>query len=155
MRKLKIQDRDDYDTPSFNMKFTDIQAAMLMPQLEQKEIRTRRLQEIFNFYQSSLKNVSQVSMVGNPNEVGEVPLWAIIRCQNRDNLYDFMVDNGVKPLKWPRPLNEAKWFNNSSQFVNASRWASLGLRLPCGPARSDRDIEKTIEVIQKFYSFDA
>jgi len=155
MRKLKIQDRDDYDTPSFNMKFTDIQAAMLMPQLEQKEIRTRRLKEIFNIYLSSLKNVSQVSMVGNPDESGEVPLWAILECQNRDHLYDFMVKNGVKPLKWPRPLNEARWFNNTSQFVNASRWASSGLRLPCGPARSDGDIERTIEVIQKFYSVNA
>jgi dTDP-4-amino-4,6-dideoxygalactose transaminase len=94
-------------------------------------------------------------MIGSSDEIGEVPLWAISQCQDRDNLHDFMVKNGVKPLKWPRPLNEARWFNNTSPFVNASRWAGSGLRLPCGPARSDGDIERTIEVIQKFYNINA
>jgi perosamine synthetase len=155
MRKLKIQDRDDYDTPSFNMKFTDIQAAMLMPQLGEKETRTKRLKEIFTKYKDSLKNLSQVSMIGSSDEIGEVPLWAISQCQDRDNLYNYMVKNGVKPVKWPRPLNEARWFNSTSPFVNASRWAGSGLRLPCGPARSDGDIERTIEVIQKFYNINA
>jgi perosamine synthetase len=155
MYKLKIQDRDDYDTPAFNMKFTDIQAAMLIPQLEQRLTKIKRLRDIFSHYKKSFENLNQISMVGDPNNPGELPLWAIAQCLDRDNLYNFMVKNGVKPLKWARPLNEAKWFNNSGEFPNASYWASTGLRLPCGPGRSDLDIEKTIEVIQKFYSINA
>jgi perosamine synthetase len=155
MYKLKVQDRDDYDTPAFNMKFTDIHAAMLIPQLEQKSIRINKLKDIFEYYKKAFLNLDKVSMVGNTANPGEVPLWAIAQFVERDKLFDFMVENGVKPLKWARPLNEAKWFNNIGHFPNASKWASGGLRLPCGPGRNFADIEKTIEVIYDFYKVSA
>jgi perosamine synthetase len=151
MRKLKIQDRDDYDTPSFNMKFTDIQASMLVPQLNDITKKMNKLKEIYKLYETAFENVDQIQMVGNSSEPDELPLWAIAKCQNRDGLYDFMVENGVRPLKWPRPLNEAHWFKNDGNFPNSSYWSSNGLRLPCGPARSYEDIEKSIEVVQRFY----
>lgn len=153
MYKLKIQDREDYDTPSFNMKFTDIQAAMLITQLEQKSIKVNKLKEIFEYYKEAFVNLDEVSMIGNPENPGELPLWAIAQVTDRDRLYDFMVKNGVKPLKWPRPLNEVKWFDNIGQFPNASNWASTGLRLPCGPGRNFADLEKTIKVIYDFYNY--
>jgi perosamine synthetase len=152
MRRLKIQDRDDYDTPSFNMKFTDIQAAMLLPQLANISVRVGRLKEIYGLYKSAFEKLDQISMVGNSNEDGELPLWAIAKCENRDQLYSFMVSRNIKPLKWPRPLNEAKWFNSTGEFHNSSQWSSTGLRLPCGPSRNLADIEKTIETIYDFYS---
>lgn len=152
MKRLKIQDRDDYDTPSFNMKFTDIQASMLIPQLNGIVKRINKLKEIYKMYESAFEGLNQISMVGDRNEPGELPLWAIAKCQNRDVLYDFLVSNGIRPLKWPRPLNEAKWFQSKGEYPNSSNWSSQGLRLPCGPTRNVEDIKKTIETIHQFYS---
>lgn len=151
MKRLKIQDRDEYDSPTFNMKFTDIQASMLIPQLNEISKKIVKLKEIYQMYATAFKDLKAIEMVGNANEPGELPLWAIAKCQRRDELYNFLVANDIRPLKWPRPLNEAKWFQAKGDFPNASYWSSQGLRLPCGPARNFDDIKKTIDIIHKFY----
>jgi len=153
MNKLKIQDRNDYDTASFNMKFTDIQAAMLLPQLENIEARIKRLREIVDRYQERLNGLAEIEMVFTTNSTLELPLWAIAKCKSRDELFKFLEQNQVNALKWPRPLNEAKWFHDNGTYPRAQDWSYSGLRLPCGPTVKNEHIDRTIDLICTFYGY--
>jgi len=152
MTKMKIQDRDDYDTPSFNMKFTDIQAAMLLPQLLNIDTRIAKVTHVYNKYKEALGSIDGVIMEPINLESGNIPLWALAQFEDRESLLEFLVSQGINPVKYPKPLNRAKWFKSSGEFPNAERISKKGLRLPCGPSVSMQDVDTTIEAICKYYS---
>jgi perosamine synthetase len=152
MTKMKIQDRDDYDTPSFNMKFTDIQAAMLLPQLMRIDTRIAKVTQVFKRYKDAIGSLEGVRIEPIDLERGNIPLWALVQFEDRERLLEFLIRKGISPVKYPKPLNHAKWFRSSGEFPNADRISNRGLRLPCGPSVSVQDVDLTIEAIREFYS---
>lgn len=153
MRKLKIQDRDDYDTASFNMKFTDIQAAMLLPQLENIDSRIARMKAIYWKYKQYLSEIAEVKIVGQGDTNEWLPLWTLVCAEQRNSLLDYLKSHDVLPIKWPRPLNEAKWFRDEGFYPAAVAWSSKGLRIPCGPSIQDKEIEIVSNRIRNFYGY--
>jgi len=144
------QEKGYFDIPSFNYKFTDILSSIGLIQLTRVGERIEKLRKIYNMYVEGTEHLEKVNMLKMNIENGELPLWALAQCEQRDKLNQFLNEKNIYPDPFHKPLHTAGYFGSDGTFPNSDKFAENGLRLPCGPTQPLSNIEYVIDALHEF-----
>ena len=132
------------DTPKygFNSRLDELQAAILNVKFKYLPDMIKRRQEIADLYDAGLKDLP----IKLPTKrQGRVYQDYIIRTDRRNELAEFLKENGVETLKndyhFPIPKPE-----------HTIKLESETLRLPCNDVLEDEEIKYVCEKINEFYT---
>ncbi|MDB0018053.1 DegT/DnrJ/EryC1/StrS aminotransferase family protein [Planktomarina temperata] len=146
---------DIHDEIGFNFKFTELQAAVGLAQLEKLSDRVIRKKDIFKQYQEYLNDCNQVSLYHNDCDI-TAPWFIDIMCENRDQLAQFLKNNGIGTRVMYPPINRQKAYSQHFQhfedFPVSSAVGKFGLWLPSSVQLENRQIKYICSKIKDFYS---
>jgi dTDP-4-amino-4,6-dideoxygalactose transaminase len=147
--------KDQQDTQGFNFKFNDIQAAVVLGQLEQLEERKKLHLFQLSKYLCNLNKYGKFVDYDIPNEI---PLWIEffpnqIRSINvgeedktRDELFDYLKSKGIESRKPWLPLVDDK-----EKYPNTDYYCKNCLWLPNGASLTSEQQDEVIKTIKEFY----
>lgn len=127
-----------------NHRMDNLQAALLNVKLKHIDDILDRRWEIAKMYLEGLKDVKILL----PDDRGGHRQWQdfIVRSDNRDELYDFLKENGVETMK-----NEYPFSLDYPKKENAKNYESRTLRLPCNEHLTDLEVNYVIDKIRNFF----
>lgn len=135
--------------PGFNFKWSDLQAAVALAQLDRLAERIELAVRQYARYRDGLGDVSGVRGWAVPIERGVVPLWVDVWAERRDALVAALADEGIEARPfWPALHTQAP-DRSTRAFPVATDAAEHGLWLPSGPARRDGDVDRVIDAVRR------
>jgi len=146
IRQLKDfgrESKDDQHTHGFNFKFNDIQAAVVLGQLEQLTDRKMVHIQQYLHYKTKLQEYGRFVDYDLPNEI---PLWVEFITDKRDELYEYLKSKGIEARKPWRPLIE-----DSVMFPNTQYYCDNIIWLPNGASLTLEQEDEVIKTIKEFY----
>jgi perosamine synthetase len=161
LRALKDQGRPERGTggddlhPSigFNFKFTNLQAAVGMAQLERLDARLARQQRSYELYAEALADVTEVHLPGFDLDGRESPQWIDALVERRDALDRFLADQGMHCRRFWFPLHtQAPYRLPDAAYPHSTRSVPRALWLPSSFTLSDSDVAQVCQAIRAFYS---
>lgn len=135
-----------------NSRMDEMQAAFLDVKLRFVDAETSRRQEIANYYIKNIKNDKII--LPNTGDVNE-HVWHIfvIRAASRDELQAYLQENGVQTLiHYPIPLYKQECYSDMiglSMPITEQIHAEV-LSLPMSPVMSNEELERVVEVLNKY-----
>lgn len=131
--------KDDARDWGINSRMDNLQAAYLNIRIKDLPEMLSRRQEIAEMYTKSLKGCSVPK-----NFSGRVWQDYIIRTDKRDELYEYLKQNGVETMKnnYPFPI---------LKLPLAQAYENETLRLPCNENLTNDEVEEVIRLVNKFY----
>ena len=143
-----------HEKEGYNLKFSDLAAALTLSQLKKIESRKSLLIHQRNLYEKELSSVKEIRFPKANIIKGEVPLWIDIHIKNRVDLVACLkLHNIFSRDCWPAIHRNPpySYLGKDEDFPNASYLADNCLWLPNGPHLSDEDILHICEKIKEFY----
>ena len=151
-RKLKSNYVWDYDVKEMGFKChgNDILSSIGLAQLKRLDSLNERRRKIFKKYNNLLKNIV------------ETPVWRrghisachnyVAKVKNRDKLIEYLNANGISTGVHYKPLYLHSYYKGLKINcpVTDQIWLKL-ISLPIFPDLKDKDIDKIIYYIKKFY----
>ena len=157
LRELKDQGRgvrgtggaDAHPVIGFNFKFTNLQAAVGIGQLEMLPQRIDRLRAIQRRYASNLRGIDGIQLYGFRE--GEVPQWIDARVERRDEFIEFLAARGAQCRAFWHPLHtHPPYRRDDADFINSTRVAPQSLWLPSSFTLTDEDVDTVCSFIRTF-----
>jgi len=149
MRKIRHHGVDNaYDSSwgqfGFNFRWTDIQAALAVPQLGVVDRDIARLKENHARYVEA-----DIGVI--PTESGEeVPLYTSCLSKRRDELVKFLGDRDIGcRVLWPS-IHTSPAVGSDEKFPNSDRFAQEEFYLPSGHALASEDVDSVISAVREF-----
>ena len=161
LRELKDQGRpvrgsggdDTHNSIGYNFKFTNMQAAVGLGQLNHLERRLKRMRTIYRGYERGLRDRRGISVLPFCIEAGEVPQWTDVLIDRRDELFNHLAARGILGRRFWHPLHtQAPYRMPSDQFPNSTKQVPHAMWLPSAFTLSDADIEAVCDQIREFLS---
>lgn len=152
--KIKYQN----DFQGLNSRLDEIHAALLNAKLNYLPADNQRRREIANYYLNNIKNKEIVlPYIDNSSDIKEKNshVWHlfVIRCARRDELQQYLTDNGVQTLiHYPIPPHKQKCypdFSNYSLPITELIHEQV-LSLPISPVMDDDEIREVVRVVNSF-----
>ncbi|MBY0463065.1 MAG: DegT/DnrJ/EryC1/StrS family aminotransferase, partial [Alphaproteobacteria bacterium] len=144
---------DIHDTIGYNFKFTDLQASVGLAQLEQLNERLAQQKRLYQTYKRLIKDVTEVSLLPFATEEGESPLWVDAIAKDRDNLLNFLTNEGIETRKFWYPIHSQNPYKqDDSLFPVATEVSKEAFWLPSALSLKEEDIKFVCEKIKEFYS---
>ena len=138
---------DDHPFLGFNFKFTDLQAAVGLAQLEKLQERLDKSLERDNWYLSLLEKYDEINFP-DMNEPGERRQWTDIKIKNRSVIKKNLEKNQIGCRAFWKPINsQPPYFNKNDNLKISESISELGLWLPSNFSLSYRDAEITSGII--------
>ena len=133
--------KDDARDWGVNSRLDNMQAIILNIRIKDIHKMLARRQEIAEMYQEGLKDLAWLKLP--PHTEGRVWQDYIARTEKRDELYQYLKENGVETLKnnYPFPVHK---------LPLAQEYEDETLRLPCNENLTNEEIEEIIGLIKKF-----
>lgn len=159
LRELKDQGRpargtggdDVHPTVGYNFKFTDLQAAVGLGQLNYLDARLGRMRDIYRWYERELRGVDGITLPGFDLERGESPQWTDALVEKRDALDEYLAARGVHCRRFWHPLHtQAAYRKDDSEFPASTRAARRAIWLPSAFTLSEDDVAVASEHIRRF-----
>jgi len=157
LRKLRNQGmikRYENEMPGFNMRLSDIHAAIGIEQIKKLKRFNRERQKIAKRYTSGLTDrIVKPKVVDDSYE--HVFHQYTIRVKNgkRDDLAKHLARSGIETgIYYPTPLSQLKYFGPSSTMPEAKLASSEVLSLPIYPSLSWRKQKLVIETINDYFA---
>jgi len=141
----------------YNYRMTDIQAALGIEQLKKNNEWVKIRRNLVSRYDEEFKNVEQIVSQQHPDKNGGYSYHLyIIQCEKRDELYQFLKENGVSTQVHYIPIHLQPYYKNKygygrGDYPVAEKYYENALSLPLYPTLTDREHEKVISLIKKFY----
>lgn len=134
---------------AYNFRMTSMQAAVALAQTEQLDsiLATRR--EIERRYDEGLSGIDGITLMP-PRDV----LWMYdLRADRRDELMDFLKDEGVETRLFFKPMSrQPGYLDPVWPSLNASRFSEDGFYLPTHTGLTADDQEFIVGKVRKFYA---
>ena len=136
-----------------NSRLDEIQAAMLSVKLRHLDTEIMHRRKVANSYLKGINNPAIIL----PTHEGDSHVWHVfvIRCEQRDALQAYLLDNGVQTLiHYPIPPHKQqayKDWNELSCPVSAKIHLEV-LSLPIGPTITDQEVDTVIKAVNAFNS---
>lgn len=130
----------------YNFRYTDIQAAIGLAQLETLDERIERLNEIRALYAENLPDYLDLLPCDG------VPLYTECLYRDSERLRAYLLERGVQARPNYPSLHSAPYLHSgaaSGAFPNSERFAH-GLTLPSGPAQTNTHIRHTLNLLQEY-----
>ena len=135
-----------------NSRLDEIQAAMLNVKLNNLDVEIAHRRKVANAY---LDGINNKAIILPTKEHDSAHVWHVfvIRCERRDELQQYLTDNGIQTLiHYPVPPHQQlayKEWNELSYPVSESIHAEV-LSLPIGPTLILEEINRVIIFINSF-----
>ena len=161
LRELKDQGRpvrgtggaDTHDSIGFNFKLTNLQSAIGLGQLEKLDARLKRIRQTYRIYHDELAGVKGIRVLPFKIDKGEQPQWIDALAERRDELDDFLANNGADCRRFWFPLHTQKPYRrDDAEFPNSTRLGKQAIWLPSAFQMADSDVKTVCRLIKKFYS---
>lgn len=133
--------KDDARDWGVNSRLDNIQAVVLNIRMKDIWKMLARRQEIAEMYQKGLKDLTWLKLP--PHTEGRVWQDYIVQTERRDELFQYLKNNGVETLKNNYPFPVPK-------LPGAQKYEDETLRLPCNENLTNEEIYQVIELIKKF-----
>ena len=159
LRELKDQGRpkrgtggdDIHGSIGYNFKFTDLQAALGLGQLNYLESRLQRMKKNHEIYVKELKDVKGISLFNFDIDNGELPQWTDAIVEKRDELDEYLSKNNIGCRRFWFPVHTQKPYNlPDGDFPNSTGLSKKALWLPSAFTLSDSDVELVCDNIKEF-----
>lgn len=143
----------DYDiTQSQGIKayMTDIQAVVGLGQLRRLEKTNARRREIESMYNEAFKEIPQIKIPMHSHTVQ----YYTMKCENRNELSEFLADNGIATSVHFKPLSEMTYWKKAVKRplpVTDREWVKL-LSLPVHNALTNEQVMFIISKVKEFYA---
>jgi perosamine synthetase len=160
LRELKDQGRpvrgtggaDVHDRIGFNFKLTNLQAAVGLGQLEKLDARLERIRRTYQIYRDELAEAKGIRVLPFKTDKGEQPQWIDALAERRDELDNFLAENGAGCRRFWFPLHTQKpYLQSDGAFPNSTRLGRQAIWLPSAFQMTDDDVRHVSRLIAKFY----
>jgi perosamine synthetase len=142
---------DVHPTVGYNFKFTNLQAAVGLGQLELLRSRIERQRAIHRLYRSALADCPGIRLPPFDLEGGATPQWTDAVVDERDALHDHLLANGAECRKFWFPLHtQAPYRLPDDKFPTSTRVGPKALWLPSAFTLTDGQIEFVCDRIRDF-----
>jgi len=143
-----------HDEIGFNMRMGEIEAAVLCVKLQYLNLWNYRRKEIARMYQQGISN-PKIKLQSQPSFTDSVYHLFVITTKDRNRLMKYLQANGVfTGLHYPIPCHLQKAYAHlgykKGDFPNAEYLAAHCLSLPMFPELTNEEVEKIIELLNKF-----
>ncbi len=142
----------DYDiTQSQGIKayMTDVQAVVGLGQLRRLEKTNERRREIEQLYNNAFKDIPQITTPEHSHTVQ----YYTMKCEKRDELSEFLAENGIATSVHFKPLSEMTYWKKAVKRplpVTEKEWIRL-LSLPVHNALTNEEVAFIISKVKEFY----
>jgi perosamine synthetase len=139
---------DVHDRLGYNFKFTDLQAALGLSQINKLEKRIGLKKKIFEFYKNRLEGIRSIRFIHNDIKF-TTPWFFEIVSDKRNLLHDQLLSRGIKTRKMYPPINEQKAYGVEGNFPNSKLIGEQGLWLPSFTQISEDELETVCKEIER------
>lgn len=142
----------DYDiTQAQGIKayMTDVQAVVGLGQLRRLEETNARRREIEKMYNEAFKDIKEIELPYPSHTVQ----YYTMKCDRRDDLSDFLAQNGIATSVHFKPLSEMTYWKKAVKNplpITDSVWKRL-LSLPVHNALTNEEVNFIISKVKEFY----
>ncbi|MEK7083726.1 MAG: DegT/DnrJ/EryC1/StrS family aminotransferase [Patescibacteria group bacterium] len=159
IRMLKDQGRpmrgsggdDRHEIAGYNFKFTDLQAAVGLGQLEMIERRIARMRRNYEVYAQKLAGVSGIELYPADLVGGAVPQWTDAHLEKRDGLAAYLKEKNIDSRNYWFPLHQQQpYLSSDEQFPNSTRCSPLSLWLPSAFSMTDEEVLTVANAVKEF-----
>jgi len=142
---------DIHQTVGFNFKFTDIQAAMGMAQLDTLPYRLKRLKIAYQIYTSRLMQLELITFPGYAEN--STLQWVDVIVENgRDDLCEYLDRNAIETRKFWLPLHRQKpYFDIDDKYTVSTVLCDKALWLPTSLDLSENNIIRVCDAIERWH----
>ena len=161
LKELKDQGRRNQGTGGndlhpvlgFNFKFTNLQAAVGLAQLEKLKSRLTKANQRDDWYRKYLnKNLSERIQLVKKNDPNTILQWTDVLAERRDELAKFLEGKGIGNRPFWYPLHTQKpYLQSDIDFKNSIEVCKKGLWLPSYFDLKEEEVVFTCEAIKEFY----
>lgn len=137
-----------FDDLGCNFRLTDMQAAVGLAQLKQLPEKTAALRRLYRLYADGLKDVPGIDLLEVHVDDGELPLWAEVVCERRDEVRSQLAARGIGAKAFHPALSRSAHLDGG-EYPNAERFASTGLTLPSGPNQREEDVREVVAALRE------
>lgn len=125
----------------YNFKFTNLQAAMGLAQLEDFVDRCNHQRHVFCIYHELLRDNPRVRLPGFNLDAGECPLWIDAVVDGRDGLHEYLSACNIHTRKFWYPLHtQVPYRSDNGWFPASMKVSASALWLPSAPTVSADDV---------------
>lgn len=135
-----------------NSRLDEVQAAVLDTKLKGLDQDNGRRREIAKFYTDNIKN-SKITLPFSHSDEGHVWHVFVIRCEERERLSEFLLEQGVKTLiHYPIPPHKQKAYSEWSQhsYPISEKIHREVLSLPISPVMSQEEVQQVVDAVNAF-----
>jgi len=132
----------------FNFRLTDMLAGMGLAQVARLPDKVVAVKALYTRYARELSDLHYLRMMDMHIGDGELPLWGIALCAEREKTVELLEERGIRTRPVNPCLSASPHLHNDGRFPNAERFCATGLRIPSGPDQSRDDIERTIHALR-------
>lgn len=159
VRELKDQGRpvrgtggdDLHPTIGFNLKFTNLQAAVGLAQIERLDERLGRQRAIYERYRIGLGGLSGIRILDFDIASGETPLWTDALVERRDELDAYLSDRSMGCRRFWLPIHtQTPYEQDGRKLGHATSASAQALWLPSAFTLTDQDVDLVCEAIGAF-----
>lgn len=150
IKKLKDQGRpkrgsggdDIHESIGYNFKYTDLQAAVGLGQLEYVQDRINNIKLLHDQYKKNLKDINDISFIPIDIENDEIPIWVDITLESRDKLDEYLHQNNIDCRRYWFPLHTQKPYKQSDDsFPVSIQLSKTALWLPSAYTLTSKDVD--------------
>ena len=149
---IKTGGEDSYDSIGYNFKFTNLQAALGLSQLDSIKKRIEKLKNNYKFYKKGIIQNNKIKIFSFELQKGEVPLWTDIKCYNRNKLFNYLKKRNIHARYFWHFINNLKPYKTSSKkFKNSKNLRGKLMWLPSSLSLTNKQLQKICKLINRFY----
>ncbi len=155
-KRLKDQGRpqrgtggaDIHNYEGYNFKFTNLQAAVGIAQIEAIDTRSDFLSKLYDKYRAEINDCIHLRLLNFDTRKGEFPLWPEICSTNRTHLQSKFNALKIGYRNIWLPVNTQNCFLDNRDFPNSKYLSDNSMWIPSSFDLTDKDIEIITETIR-------
>ncbi len=136
-----------FDAAGFNFRLTDVLSAMGLVQLGKLTEKADGVRRVYSFYEEALADLSGIDLLPSRLSEGELPLWPVALCRDRDRVEKLLAEQGIQTRPVNPCLAASAHLACQGHFDNAELFAAEGLRLPGGPDQPRENLERVADAL--------
>jgi perosamine synthetase len=137
-----------HDTPGFNSKFTDLQAAVGLEQFRKLPQRMAQKRALFRAYRERLDGVAGLAVP--PMDLGNAVPWFVdLLCADRDGLKEHLAAQGIETRPFYFPVHSQPCFGAAGSYPATEEISARGLWLPSSLHLAESDVDRICALIRE------
>ena len=145
----------DYKILGISARLDTLQAIVLIEKLKLLDSEIKKRKKVFEFYQNNLRNIKDLKLttIKNGNK-SNYSVFPILIKKNREEFIKYLTKNKIPTtIYYPKPLDNYKIFNNSSNFTpDAKKISKSILSLPMSAYLSIQKQKYIVKKIKKYFN---